>query len=91
MNKSDDQAAIATFDEFKGQVTQACCDMQWENNIIFIRVPANCTDRFQLLDVSVNKVAKDYLRQQFQEWYSNQVLKQLNEGVEVNDLKPVDL
>jgi hypothetical protein len=29
------------------------------------------------LDVSINKVAKDYLRKQFQQWYSEQVCKQL--------------
>ena len=37
------------------------------------------------------KAAKDYLRWQFQEWYSNQILKQLDEGTEVKDLEPVDL
>ena len=31
------------------------------------------------------------LRRRFQEWYSNQILKQLNDGVEVKDLVPVDL
>ena len=65
--------------------------MLWENNILFVRVSANCTDRLQPLDVSVNKAAKDYLRWQFQEWYSNQILKQLDEGTEVKNLEPVDL
>ena len=91
LKKTEDQVALAIFDEFKGQVTQACCEMLWENNILFIRVPANCTDRLQPLDVSLNKAAKDFLRRQFQEWYSNQILKQLNDGVEVKDLVPVDL
>ena len=43
------------------------------------------------LDVSVNKATKDYLKWQFQEWYSNQILKQLDKGTEVEDLEPVDL
>ena len=48
-------------------------------------------DQLQSLDVSVNKAAKEYLSRQFQEWYSNQILKQLDEGTEVKDLEPVDL
>ena len=91
LKKTEDQVALAIFDEFKGQVTQACCEMLWENKILFIRVPANCTDRLQPLDISLNKAAKDFLRRRFQEWYSNQILKQLNDGVEVKDLVPVDI
>jgi len=30
LKKSDDQVALAIFDEFKGQVTQACCDLLWQ-------------------------------------------------------------
>ena len=91
LKKTDDQAAFAICDEFKGQVTQVCCDILWENNILFVRVPANCMDRLQPLDVSINKAAKDYLRWQFQEWYSNPILKQLDEGTKVKDLEPVDI
>ena len=53
-------------------------------------VPANCTDRLQPLDVSVNKAAKEFLRRQFQEWYSEQVCQQLQDGdvtVQLVDLK----
>ena len=73
LKKTDDQAALVIFDEFKGQVTQVCCDMLWENNILFVHVPVNFTDLLQPLDVSVNKAAKDYSTRQFQEWYSNQI------------------
>ena len=59
LKKIENQVALAIFDEFKGQVTQACYEMLW---ILFIRVPANCTDRLQSLDVSLNKAAKDFLR-----------------------------
>ncbi len=49
-------------------------------NILFAIVPANCTDRLQPLDVSVNKSAKECLRRQFQQWYADQVCKQLELG-----------
>ena len=53
-------------------------------------VPANCTDRLQPLDVSVNKAAKDFFHRQFQEWYSEQVWHQLQQGSDVT-VQPVDL
>ena len=54
--------------------------MQDKNNILYSIVPANCTDRLQPLDVSINKAAKECLRRQFQEWYSNKVCQQFEEG-----------
>ena len=41
--------------------------------------------------MSLNKAAKDILKQQFQELYSERKFEQLKEGVEVTDLQPVDL
>ena len=51
-------------------------------------VPANCTDRLQPLDVSVNKPAKTFLWQQFHNWYAEQICRQLHEKT---DVVPVDL
>ena len=34
---------------------------------------------------------KDFLRREFQEWYSKQILAQLEQGIAVRDLQPVDL
>lgn len=56
-----------------------------ENGIFVVTVPANCMDRLQPMDVSVNKAAKNFLRQQFQEWYANKICEQLDGEV------PVDL
>ena len=50
-----------------------------KSKILFAVVPANCTDRLQPLDVSVNKAAKECLRRQFQQWYSDRVCKLLKE------------
>ena len=51
-----------------------------ENHVRLVLVPANCTDRLQPLDVSVNKSAKEYLRRQFQQWYSDKVCEQMKDG-----------
>ena len=63
-------------------------DVLGDNNILIALVPANCTDRLQPLDVSVNKSVKEFLRGQFQEWYAGEVCSQLHES---NNVQPVDL
>ena len=68
---------LVIFDRFKGQCTQGILSMLDKNNVVFAIVPANCTDRLQPLDVSVNKAAKECLRRQFQQWYSEKVCVQL--------------
>ena len=60
-----DQRALVLFDKFKGQCTNSILELLEENNISIVMVPANCTDRLQPLDVSVNKAAKNFLRGQF--------------------------
>ena len=40
------------------------------------------------MDVSVNKPAKNFLRQQFQDWYAEKICKQLDQQEEMS---PVDL
>lgn len=81
--------SLVIFDKFKGQCTATVLSLLDKHNIYMVVVPGNCTDRLQPLDVSVNKAAKDFLRQKFREWYANQVLSQLrNENDDVHsDLK----
>jgi hypothetical protein len=59
-----------------------------KNNVHIVIIPANCTDRLQPLDVSVNKAAKDFLRSQLQTWYSDQLCKNMQEG---RAMEPIDL
>ena len=82
---SSDQPALAIFDVFKGQQTEEIHALLEEHNIHAVCVPANCTDRLQPMDLSVNKSVKEFMRK---EWYAAQVLKQLEEGA---DIVPIDL
>ncbi len=41
------------------------------------------------LDVSVNKAAKNFMREQFQHWYAEQIMQQAKSGTSLR--KPVDL
>ena len=88
MKLRDDYRALAIFDQFKGQVTDAIFKLLEENHVNLVIVPANCTDRLQPLDVSVNKPVKAFLRKQFQEWYAQKISEQLDASTEV---VPVDL
>lgn len=85
---SPDQPALAIFDVFKGQQTESVLKLLNENNVLVVCVPANCTDRLQPMDLSINKSVKEFMRRKFREWYSEQVQRQLSEGEEIS---PVDL
>ena len=85
---STDYPALVLFDKFAGQGTQELYNILEFNHINFVVVPANCTDRLQPLDVSVNKPVKEFLRKQFHSWYGGKICKQLNKGTE---RVPIDL
>ena len=58
-----------------------------ENNILYIIIPPNTTNRLQPLDVSVNKPAKDFVKKLFQTWYAGIFCKQLQDKID----EPVDV
>ena len=67
------------FDGFKGQTTDSISQLLHDNHIVFVLIPANCMDKLQPLDLSINKPLKDELKRSFQSWYAEQVRKQLEE------------
>ena len=87
---SPDYPALVIFDKFTGQGTESLLELLEENHIHVVMVPANCTDRLQPLDVSFNKPAKNFLRQQFHTWYAEQISQQLGEKASAH-AHPVDL
>ena len=80
--------ALPIFDKFTGQGTQGLLQLLQDNDIRVVMVPANCTDRLQPLDVSVNKPAKTFLREQFHKWYAEKICQHIREETAVT---PVDL
>ena len=78
------------FDNFKGQLTDDVLQLLERYHIDIVFVPPNCTVRLQPLDLSVNKPAKDFLRDKFQQRYSDKVFDQLceNDNVET-PLEPI--
>ena len=63
--------SLILLDTFKGQDNNEVAKLCRKNNCALIIVPHNLTNKFQPLDITVNKPAKSY---------TEQVAKQLNEG-----------
>ena len=87
LGHNSQQSALVVFNCFKGQCTERIFKILDENNILYVLVPPNTTDRLQPLDLSVNKPAKDFVKLQFQNWYARIICKQLED--EINE--PVDM
>ena len=68
---ASDHPALAVFDVFKGQQTDDISEILAKENIHALNVPANCTDRLQPMDLSVNKSVKEFMRNKFKEWYAS--------------------
>ena len=66
--------ALAIYDESKGRLTPAIFSLLEAYNVV-VKVPTNCTDKLQPMNLSVNKAVKDFLRKRFQIWYSHEVEK----------------
>ena len=82
-----DYPGLVIFDNLNGQCTEDILRLIDDNHINVIIIPANCTDRLQPMDLSVNKALKDYLKSQFQTWYAEEVCCQVEEGhVQLIDL-----
>ena len=65
--------ALVLADGFKGQNTFIA--VLEKHNISFVKIPPNCTDKLQPLDVSVNKSMKNEMRSKFQLFYASEVQK----------------
>ena len=69
--------AAAIFDNFRGQTTDDILSHLRCHNSVLIQLPANCTDKLQPLDISVNKPMKDHFKSKFQQWYAQEERNQL--------------
>ena len=64
-----DQYALLIWKVFRDQKTEAVNSLLQEQKILNEYATNNMTDYFQVLDLTVNKWVKDYMKQQFNEWF----------------------
>ena len=79
--------SLMRMDIVKGQDNdeepKLCC----KNNCALIIVPHNLANRFQPLDITLNKPAKSFIKDKYNMWYTEQVAKQLNKGKDPADIE----
>ena len=77
-------------DVFKGRMTCAVRELLNKKYILLEKVPANLTYLFQPIDVQggPNGYVKRFTKKKFMLWYSDQVIRALDEG---KDIKDVDI
>ena len=81
LNMAADYPALVLFDTFKGQCSGEVYRLLDRSNILYVIIPANCTDKLQPLDLSVNEAAKDFMWKQFQQWYGRIISQQRADGI----------
>jgi len=64
----DNYPALAIYDGFCGQTTDAIFTLLATHNICTVQIPAICTEKLQPLDIANNKPMMDRLRANFQSW-----------------------
>lgn len=87
----DSQKALCIFDVFRAQMGEDFINDLKKKIISIVFVPPSCTDRLQPMDLTVQKIVKDKLKERFQKSYANQISKQLENGNTDQTLTPVDL
>ena len=79
--------ALLILDVFSGQMTAPVTEKLAQNFIKYVKVPANMTNLFQPLDLTVNGSAKAFMKKKFTEWYSLEVTKQLDNGKSAEEIE----
>ena len=89
LNLAFDHPALIIMDVFKGQMTCAVTELLNENHILLEKVPVNLTYLFQPLDVQggPNGYVKRFMKKKFTLWYSDQVIRALDEGKDIKDVE----
>ena len=75
------------FDVFKAQCTQRVFDLIDENHCVTVFIPANLTHVFEPLDLAITSVAKSFLKSKFSGRYSKEIVKALDKGHDIHEVK----
>ena len=78
-----EQMLLVLMDTFKGQDNDELRKLCMSNNYI----PHNLTNKFQPLDLSINKAAKAFISGKYNTWMTNEISKQIKRGIAPPDVK----
>ena len=70
-----EQHALIIMDTFKRQENDTLKKFCADNKCDDVIVPLNLTNKFQPLDLSVNKAAKSFFKNKYNDWFSDQHLR----------------
>ena len=73
-------------DTFKGQDNDIVLSLCKKYFCQVVIVPHNLTKKFQPLYITVNKPAKSFISNKYNEWFAEQVAKQLQKGIPLADI-----
>ena len=82
-----EQMSLIIMDTFKGQGNDVILDLCEKHMCQVVIVPHNLTNKFQSLDITVNKPAKSFISNNYDEWFSRQVSQELEKGIQPADVK----
>ena len=85
------QKALVIFDCIRGQMTKDFLHALKYENLVYVAITPNCTDKLQPMDLSVNKSPKDFLKAQFQNWYAEQVVTYIDKNSDKVEAVKIDL
>ena len=83
----EEQMSLIIMDTFKGQDNETLSKLCADNHCVVVLVPNNLTNKFQPLDLTVNKPAKVFLSEKYNHWYADEVSKQLRRNINPADVK----
>ena len=82
----EDKKLLLIYNVFTGQTTENIKEYIKENDCVIVHVPNNMTHYSQSLDLTVNAVAKHFLKDKFKLCHANEVKKQLDEGTKIQEI-----
>ena len=83
----EEQYALIIMDTFKSQDNDRLRELCSKNYCEVVLVCHNLTNKFQSLDISVNNAANAFTQNTYNEWFSNEVATQLNQGADPTEVK----
>ena len=83
----EEQHSLITMEKFKGQDNDTLKELCSKNNCKIVIVLHNLTNKFQPLDISVNKAANAFIQNRYNDWFLNEVSIPLKKVIDPVDIK----